>query len=122
MNTGEGGSWNLEGVKFFRAGVIKSWAMVSFVSKDVALRPGPGGLQEFTMRLIETLNNMGIQTPNSIPPLVTKGTRTTMQSLQLAMEEASNLYRENPDVVFVLLNRKGVASTELGVYDCIRRD
>lgn len=129
MDTGDRGAWNLDRVKFFRPKEIHSWAIVSMVDRRISLQPGEQGLQAFVGGLIQMLKNMGIHVASGMPPLVHRENKTTEQTLQAAMQEAESQYQEHPDIILVLLAKKGSSLKililqdflELGPYAEVKR-
>lgn len=112
MDVGERGAWNLGNVRFLKPGSIQSWAVASTIQKDIALQSGPQGLNRFIIDLIHALDQTGIPTPVSRPPLVNLENKTVDELLREAIQEANNLYNRDPDLILVLLpERKGQSTT-----------
>lgn len=107
MDTGDRGAWNLENVKFLKPGTIRSWSIVSFVSKRISMSEGEQSLFRFVQDMKNMLQQMGLTVANNMPPLVHRETKTVEEALQEGIQEATRQYREKPDIVLVLLERKG---------------
>lgn len=68
---------------------------------------GEQSLFRFVQDLKNMLQQMGLTVANNMPPLVHRETKTVEEALQEGIQEATRQYREKPDIVLVLLERKG---------------
>eukprot|EP00210_Caulerpa_lentillifera_P001708 g1641.t1 len=106
MDTGTRGSWNLEGVRFFKPAELKSWAIVSCLDRHIALQQGEQGLLVFVESMMMMLSEMGISLPQTRPPLVHQMQDTVKDSLVKAMGLGEAEFHHPVDFVLVVLSRK----------------
>lgn len=105
MDTGDRGAWNLDNVKFKAPGKIRSWAILSFIDKRLAFDK-QNGLLPFINGLRDMLRSVGVQIPEGTPSLVHRERMPIEEALQQAVQEAGRQYRQHPDIILVVLERK----------------
>jgi len=109
MDTGRDGAWNLEKVRFFKPSQIKSWAIVSLYGRRPVPTTGENGLQSFMEEFMRMLSQMGLEIPSEgLPPLSHREQRKSLEeTLNEAIQKAMNSFNSRPDIVLVILERRG---------------